>query len=174
MNRLAHLSTAVALLAIGFAGGVWIAMPSATIKAQQTPEEPTAEPIQISDANAEKVKQASDVLETAQAALQQDGLYNAAIRGLNPYATLSGGLDAVADLEDGRGVDPITFAGLHAGLATDEVTTQLSYDANGRLTYKGKLVRIYSVNRLRESNRRQAAVIDVTKGGRRKIGAPRE
>jgi hypothetical protein len=156
--------------------GSWATLPSPSLVAQEAPAKPSAEPIalKISDADAEKVKIASDALETAQAALQQDGVYTPAIRGLNAYATLSGGLDAVADLEDGRGVDPITFAGLHAGLATDDVTTQLSYDAHGRLTYKGKLVRIYSAERLVEFNKRQASVIEVTKGGRRRPGEPRQ
>ncbi len=170
MIRLARLSSAVAFLGLGLALGVWATLPARSLVAQENLQQPAdAVNVQISEADAEKVKQASDALETAQAALQQNGLYNPAIRGLNPYATLSGGLDAVADLEDGRGVDPITFAGLYSGLATDEVTSQLSFDANGRLTYKGKLVRIYSAERLREVNKRQAAVIELTKGGRRAL-----
>jgi len=168
--RLARLSSAVAFLGLGFTLGVWATLPARSLVAQENLQQPSkAVSVEISEADAEKVKQASDALETAQAALQQDGLYNPAIRGLNPYATLSGGLDAVADLEDGRGVDPVTFSGLYSGLATDEVTTQLSYDAHGRLTYKGKLVRIYSADRLRDFNQRQAAVIEVTKGGRRPL-----
>jgi hypothetical protein len=170
-----RVSSAVALLGTGFVLGVWVSVPSVIVVAQEKQpkaEEKLAEPVEISEADAEKVKQASDAIETAQAALQQDGLYNPAIRGINGYATLSGGFDAVADLEDGRGVDPVTFAGLHAGLATDEVATQLNYDANGRLTYKGKLVRIYSVARLREANRRQAGVLEVAKGGRKQFGTP--
>lgn len=171
VSRLVRLSSTVAFIGLGFALGVWATLPTRSLVAQESTAQPSPNTVglAISDADAEKVKQASDALETAQAALQQDGQYNPAIRGLNPYATLSGGLDAVADLEDGRGVDPITFAGLYSGLATDEVTTQLSYDAHGRLTYKGKLVRIYSAERLRDFNRRQAAVIEVTKGGRRPL-----
>lgn len=172
VNRLERLFTTLTLLGIGFGGGIWVAQPTSMLVAQVQPETSAGTQIDISVANAEKVKQASDALETAQAALQQDGLYNPAIRGINAYATLSGGIDAMADLEDGRGVDPVTFAGLHAGLATDEVATGLSYDASGRLTYKGKLVRIYSVDRLRDATKRQAAVIDVTKGGRRNADRP--
>lgn len=171
VNRLARLSSAVAFLALGFTFGVWTTLPTRSLVAQVGDNQPSAgaENVNISEADAEKVKQASDALETAQAAMQQNGSYVPAIRGLNPYATLSGGLDAMADLEGGRGVDPITFAGLHSGLATDEVTTQLSYDANGRLTYNGKLVRIYSAERLREFNKRQATILDVAKGGRRAL-----
>jgi hypothetical protein len=168
--RLARLSSPVAFLALGFAFGAWTTLPTRSLVAQESLQKAAGSvEVQISEADAEKVKQASDAVETAQAALQQNGAYNPAIRGLNPFATLSGGLDAVADLEEGRGVDPITFAGLYSGLATDEVTTQLSFDANGRLTYKGKLVRIYSAERLRDFNKRQAAVIEVTKGGRRPL-----
>jgi hypothetical protein len=158
-----------ALLLAGFVLGALAVSPFASAPAQVTtpPDDTAGEPVEITPANAEKVKQASDAVNTAQTALAQDGLYNPAIRGLNAYATLSGGVDAVADLESGRGVDPVTFAGLHIGLATDEVLPHLAYDPNGRLTYRGKLVRMYPPERMKRMNGRQASIIAITQGGRR-------
>ncbi|MCH7688590.1 MAG: hypothetical protein IH899_18235 [Planctomycetes bacterium] len=83
-------------------------------------------------------------------ALQQENVYNSATKGLNSFLVSTGGGDAVADLESGRGVDPETFAALYADLATDEVAQHLAKDEEGRLTYKGKLVRIYPIARLKE------------------------
>ena len=68
----------------------------------------------------------------------------------NSFLVSTGGGDAVADLESGRGVDPETFAALYADLATDEIAQHLAKDGEGRLTYKGKLVRIYPIARLKE------------------------
>ena len=58
-------------------------------------------------------------------------------------------MDAVADLDSGQGVDPVTFAGLYAGRAIQEVADHLSYDEEGRLLYKNKVVRMYSIERLK-------------------------
>ena len=76
--------------------------------------------------------------------LSDEKRYVPAIQGLNAFATSAGGVDAVADLESGQGVDPETFAGLYAGQALAEVAEHLGRDAEGHLTYKNKIVRIYS------------------------------
>lgn len=168
MKRLARLAPPTCLALAGFAAGVWCSHPFATVAAQVTdPQGTGTEQVDISEANAEKIKQAVDTVATAEVALEQDGLYKRAIRGSNPYAVFAGGLDAVADLEGGRGVDPVTFAGLHTGLATDEVQVNLAYDANGRLTYKGKLVRMYPPELMKKINNRQASILAVAAGGKR-------
>jgi hypothetical protein len=168
VTRLTRFAPSAALVAAGFVLGVWAASPLRLAPAQvASPADLGREPVDISDAHAERVRQATDALATAQTALEQDGLYRPAIRGVNAYAVLVGGLDAIADLEDGRGVDPITFAGLHAGLATDDVIGEIGYDAQGRLTYKGRLVRMYPPERLRRMNDRHAGVLAVAQGGRR-------
>jgi hypothetical protein len=82
--------------------------------------------------------------------LQEDKRYVPAIQGLNAFATTVGGVDAIADLESGQGVDPETFAGLYAGQALAEVTENLARDAEGHLTYKNKIVRVYSSTRMRQ------------------------
>jgi len=168
---LKRFTSSAGLVAAGAVLGIVLSQPIGSSTAQAPPVAAAAESagpaVDISEANGEKIKQASDALGTAQAALVQDVLYKPAVGGLNAYAVLAGGVDALADLESGRGVDPITFAGLHTGLAVDEVTPHLAFDANGRLTYKGKLVRMYPADRMRAMTQRQADILTLTAGTRR-------
>lgn len=101
----------------------------------------------------ESVKAITDVYTAVQAAkttLSGEGRYNLATKSLNVSALCSGGVDAVADLEAGRGVDPETFAALYADQATDEIAADIGKDEQGRLTYKGKVIRMYSVSKLKQ------------------------
>ncbi len=167
MKRLTRLMPPAVIGLVGFALGVWSAIPLSVAPAQVSPSASAARALaeDVSEANAERIMLATEALNTAQAALVQEGHYVAAVRGLNPYATLSGGVDAVKDLEEGRGVDPFTFAGLHIGLAVDDVLPHLGTDTVGRLTYKGKLVRMYPPERMKEIRERQAAIIAISQGG---------
>jgi hypothetical protein len=78
---------------------------------------------------------------------------------MNTFAILTGGSHAVRDLETSAVVDPETFAALYANLATDNVAVELGRDADGRLTYKNKVVRMYPVSTLRG---RYAVRADIT------------
>ena len=97
---------------------------------------------------------------------------NGAFIGTNYFAVSVGGIDAIKDLEESRGVDPETFAALYAGYAIPSVAKHLNLkkvrDAqghlqlviqavDGRLRYKGSVVRLYSPDRLREMFDRRAA-----------------
>lgn len=108
-----------------------------------------AQPGNLSDETQKKVHAAFVALKAAHEALETDSKYISATRGLNAFGILSGGLDAVTDLETGRGVDPETFAALYADQATDEVKTKLTRDDQGRLLYNGKLVQMYAISRLK-------------------------
>jgi hypothetical protein len=105
-----------------------------------------------------KIKEAYKVLDTAQQMLTNNGRYRAAINGINTFAVTAGGVDAIRDLEEGTGVDPETFAGLYAGQATDAVAAKLKTDDKGRLTYDKKVVRMYSIERLKKLYRQRAAI----------------
>lgn len=96
------------------------------------------------------ITEANTALQAAKNALTSETRYNLATKSLNVGAIMSGGVDALADLESGRGVDPETFAALYADDATDEVAAEISKDEQGRLTYKGKVVRMYSVSKLKQ------------------------
>jgi hypothetical protein len=88
-------------------------------------------------------------LQTVRSNLNQEGRYTPAARMLNVTGVMAGGIDAVADLESGQGVDPETFGALYANMASDEVSIEIDTDENGRLTYKGKVIRMYSIERLK-------------------------
>ena len=102
-----------------------------------------------SDEVTREVTAAYTALQNAKSALAQEDRYTSATKTLNVSAIMSGGVDAIGDLEAGRGVDPETFAALYADQATDEIAAELDKDEQGRLTYKGKVVRMYSVSRLK-------------------------
>ncbi|HXY36718.1 MAG TPA: hypothetical protein VEI07_20955 [Planctomycetaceae bacterium] len=98
----------------------------------------------------DKLRSAEQALAEAMQLLQDEKRYVPAILGLNAFATTVGGVDAIADLESGQGVDPETFAGLYAGQAIPEVAEHLAHDAQGRVTYKSRVVRLYNPTRLKQ------------------------
>jgi hypothetical protein len=110
--------------------------------------DPTTESVQ--GALRDKLRDADRVMSEAMQMLQDEKRYVPAILGLNAFATSVGGVDAVADLESGQGVDPETFAGLYAGQAVPEVAEHLAHDAQGRVTYKNRVVRLYNPTRLKQ------------------------
>lgn len=142
VRRLSHF--AVLALALGL-GYVWGQANSGSLS-QVNAQDSNAGP---SDEAQRKIQAAYDALKVALEGLKAESLYTPATKGVNVYAVLTGGVDAIADLESGRGVDPETFAALYSDLATDEVLPHLGHDSEGRLTYKNKLVRIYPVSRLK-------------------------
>jgi hypothetical protein len=135
--------TAAMLIGLGYVLGSLDGLKLPRLFAQQ-------EPAAASEEAAKKIQAAYDALRSAMDSLKQESLYNPATKGLNSYAILAGGVDAVKDLDDGKGVDPETFAALYAGDAIDSVAESLSYDDEGRLTYKNKPVRIYPISRLKK------------------------
>lgn len=83
----------------------------------------------------------------------------------NFFALSVGGVDAIRDLEEGRGVDPETFASLYADRASPEITQHLDTDDLGRIRYKGTVVRMYSKERLRDVfQRRDQIAIRAARG----------
>lgn len=139
---------ATAFIAAGY-GVAWL-VPPAPLSAQS---------VSLSNENLERLRQAQVLLGTVQQTLIAEGSYVPAIRGLNTYATITGGTDAISGLESGRGVDPVTYAGLHAGLANDRVAPRLGKDEQGRLTYNGRIVRMHSVRTLEKSFANREALV---------------
>ena len=96
--------------------------------------------------------------------------------GTNYFGVSVGGIDAIRDLEEGRGVDPETLAALYSGFAIPVVSEHLNMkhvrndagqlelkivSVDGRLRYKGAVVRMYSPDTLRELfDRRNSFRID--------------
>jgi len=130
------------LLAGYFIGSLQLGRPSLLHAEQQ------AEP--LPNVIRDRLRDTDRNLSETMQVLQDEKRYVPAIQGLNAFATSVGGVDAVADLESGQGVDPETFAGLYAGQALAEVAEHLARDAEGHMTYKNKIVRVYSSMRLRQ------------------------
>ena len=103
----------------------------------------------IDDAIVQQIVVGYRGLSRAQSNLQQAGRYVPAANGLNAFITLAGGYDVLGSLQAGRGVDPETYAALEAGFAPQQVLTDLGRDADGRLTYRGELIRLMSRQQLR-------------------------
>lgn len=107
-------------------------------------------------------KAVSDLNDTFIAA----GLSTNATTDVNYFSVSVGGIDVLRDLEEGRGVDPETFAALYSfedqelpGTGRKErvfkrfgvdVSQHLDTDSNGRIRYKKKVVQLYSTERLNQ------------------------
>ena len=100
-------------------------------------------------------KQSQVVLDSLSDMLSAERRHRAATEGENYFAVTMGGIDSIKDLEEGRGVDPETFAALYADRALPDVAQHLETDDNGRIRYKGNIVRLYSRERLKELFRRR-------------------
>jgi len=134
-----------------------------------------------SDDSAKKIVVANDALKSAADQLKAESRYKVATKGINSFAVMVGGLNVQEDLESGHGVDPETFAALYAAaydlkklnlkdesLADWIDVSQLDYDAEGRLTYHNKVVRIFSVSRLKKLNAQRRVLIGESKAEKKK------
>ncbi|MAG92225.1 MAG: hypothetical protein CMJ48_00525 [Planctomycetaceae bacterium] len=153
----------VGVLALGYVLGAGHVLSIGQVGAQV--DTAAAEAEELPEEAIEQLDAVNSALRTAVDTLKQEGRYTSATKGVNSFAVVVGGIDAVKDLEAGRGVDPVTFAALYAGLADGSVIDVDDVDTNdqGHVTYKNKVVRMYSVNRLKEyfqKRRRYAGELD--------------
>ncbi|QDT53145.1 hypothetical protein Pan44_11600 [Caulifigura coniformis] len=95
-----------------------------------------------------KLSAAIIALSEAADSQKTDGNYEAITQGVNSFLVLSGGGNARADLESGSGVDPETYGALYAGQAIPELADQITKDDNGRLTFNGQVIQMYSKSKL--------------------------
>lgn len=160
LNRLAF---GAALVGLGYLLGS--CSPFAPARAQDADSRPSEEA-------AKKITEANEKLKAAVETLKLESRYESATRHVNSYSVLVGGVNAKEDLESGHGVDPETFAALYTAaydlkklnikdesLADWVEIAKLDYDAEGRLTYDGKVVRIYSVSRLKKLRAQRLVLI---------------
>ncbi|MES2789294.1 MAG: hypothetical protein V4719_06705 [Planctomycetota bacterium] len=154
MRKWSQWMAAFGFIGLGYALGVSGISGSVAVWAQNDAKDaaPVAPPVGASSEEAQKkITAAFEALKTAREALETESLYVSATKNLNAFGVLSGGFNAVEDLESGRGVDPETFAALYSDLATEEVKLKLSKDDKGRLVYNGKLIQMYPISRLRKT-----------------------
>ncbi|MEZ6132111.1 MAG: hypothetical protein R3C59_25910 [Planctomycetaceae bacterium] len=140
-------------------------------------DEPSAEVRLSSDALA-KYKKLRRGLSDLDDFLQAVGFERPAILETNYFALSVGGIDAMRDLVEGRGVDPETLGALYAGYAVPDVARELNMapDENGRwkitspdgrLRYRGTVIRLYSPSRLRKLFERREQFRDENERRRR-------
>ena len=141
MRRAVPWVGGVGLLLVGYVlGSLQVLSPAALFaQGEDGPK------IDLSDDTQAKIRAAADALKAAGDALTNDQKYNPATKGVNAFSILSGGRDVIEDLDNGAIVDPETYASLYADLAVDTVAVHLGRDSENRLTYKGKVIRIYPV-----------------------------
>jgi hypothetical protein len=143
MRRVARGFSCLGLLFAGYVLGSLQIGGLAALRAEPQSES-------LPEAVAARVRDANRVVSDAMQGLQEEKRYVPAIQGVNAFAVTVGGVDAVADLESGQGVDPETFAGLYAGQALPDIAEHIARNAEGHLMYKNKSIRIYSATRLGE------------------------
>lgn len=141
-----------------FAAGYWCGQVELSATSELQAQQADATRQGASQDTLRKIRVAHDAVADAQSSLENEQLYVPAIAGTNSFAVMVGGLNAVQDLERGLGVDPETFVGLYSGFATEDVAPKLDYDDEGRLTYDGRLVRLYPKSRLRQLKAQQEKI----------------
>ncbi len=148
MKRFGKLLAGSAVFAFGYTCGIFQAGSPADLQAVAQPDRKIVEAVsnETLEAYVKFRKGGSDLADS----LRAESLNTVAVEGINFFALSVGGVDAVRDLEEGRGVDPETFAAIYADRASTEVTQHVDTDAEGRKRYKGAIVRMYSKERLRE------------------------
>ena len=157
MRTLTRCCLVVGLLASCYIMGASNVLDTTGLFAQDPADGPSDETI-------DKIRDANNAVTSAVLALKNDGRYEAISEDPNAFAVLAGGVDAMADLQSGRGVDPVTFAALYAGRAVGEVEEKLSKDDKGRLLYNNKLVRMYSIGRLKRMYAERARILGEEEG----------
>jgi hypothetical protein len=145
MRKLKIFASAIAIFVLGVATGAIFTRSVPVAHAQQEPET-TQYPRDVLEA----YKKANKSVRELTNLFVASGKSTAAFTGLNYFAASVGGIDAERDLEEGRGVDPETFAALYADNAAPRIAQHLDYDELGRLRYKKTVIRLYSRDRLKQ------------------------
>jgi hypothetical protein len=114
--------------------------------------------LELSKETLEKLRNANDALGAAMEALKGESKYNSFCDLPVASLVLAGGGDNVEDLENNLGVDPETYAFLQSGLVSEEIKDNLTYDAQGRVLYKNRVVRISSIEKIKDIAARRKAL----------------
>ena len=149
-----RLAAAAALLSAGFLAGAAATAPAAPAAAQDlVPVE------ELGQATRDRMREGYNAVRRAQTNLEQSDRYRPAAAGVNAFVTFAGGYDVLDSLENGRGVDPTTYAAMEAGFSVPAVAAKLGRDDAGRLTYDGATVRLLPRDVLRAMYLRRAETL---------------
>jgi len=156
-----HYGFGLGLFLLGLVlGGSGLSFQQSSLAQNADPQEELAIPKEV----VTLVKNVDEAMGNAIKALQDESRYTTVTKGNNSFAVMVGGVDAVADLEAGQGVDPETFAGLYAGQAMEEYAKFIEKDDQGRITYKGKVVRMYPISKLKKLFSQRSVMVEGTTG----------
>jgi hypothetical protein len=169
MHSLRRLGVGCGLIAFGFVLGSCNHF--GPVEAQEAANAPTDDTIK-------KIIELNGKMKATVESLRLESRYESATKEINTFAVMVGGLNVKEDLESGHGVDPETFAALYVAAydikklnITDESLadwvdkSQLGYDADGRVTYGNKVVRIYPVAKLKKLRAERLALLSEGKLG---------
>jgi hypothetical protein len=143
MKRLQKVMAGFLLAGSGFVAGQLSSASTPLLSAQQ--DEPSKYGLDVLQAYRQLTKAGREL----SSLLTAGGNLTSVTTASNYFGMSVGGVNAELDLEEGRGVDPETFAALYADLATPKIAEHLDYDELGRLRYKKTVIRMYSRERLR-------------------------
>lgn len=145
-------------LTVVLAAGIGIGSMRSSLVSQIEAQDDAVLESPLSEDAANQIRAVNRSLESARDELETEGRYRAATDAVNPFLIMVGGGDAIADLESDDGVDPETFAALYAGMASEAIKDDVTIDDEGRVRYKGKVVRMYSIKRLKQMYARRSAM----------------
>lgn len=165
MRRTVALLCGLALFVLGFVcGHLDSALPSTLTASQDEPVQLSRDALEAYNKVRKTVSEMNDTFIAA-------GLSTSAMSDVNYFSVSVGGIDILRDLEEGRGVDPETFAALYSfedqNLGATgktqrifkqfgvDVSQHLDSDVHGRVRYKGKVVQMYSTERLNQLFKRR-------------------
>ena len=143
MGRFKTVLSGLILFAAGYGTATLNGFAPVQIQATQDPP-----PDQFSVDVMKAYKKVSKAIKELNNLYVASGQSTAAFDGVNFFAASVGGINAERDLEEGRGVDPETFAAIYAGKASPKIKENLDADELGRLRYKKNVIRLYSQERL--------------------------
>ena len=144
MGRLKTVVSGLILFAAGYDTATLNGFAPSQIEATQD----AAAQGQLSEDALKAYKKVSKAIRELNNLYVASGESTSAFEGVNYFAASVGGINAERDLEEGRGVDPETFAAIYADKASPKIKENLDRDELGRLRYKKIVIRLYSQERL--------------------------
>ena len=143
MGRLKTVVSGLILFAAGYGTATLTGFAPSQIEATQD-----AALDNVSDDTLKAYKKVTKAIKELDNLYEASGESKSVFEGVNYFAASVGGINAERDLEEGRGVDPETFAAIYAGKANAKIKENLDADELGRLRYKKNVIRLYSQERL--------------------------
>ncbi|QDU82068.1 hypothetical protein Pla110_38230 [Polystyrenella longa] len=145
MTHLSKMFLTLALIGVGYGMGLAHQNLISEVRAQG-PSRTEG----VSTESLTRIRNSYATLADVQKDLVASGRQEVGLSVVNVLAIGAGGTRTLEDLERGTGVDPFTFGALYAGLADPSIRSEVSFDEDNRLMYRGKALRLYSPERMKK------------------------